>query len=284
MNIADTLHDRPVSEVDLSRYVSVTRGDTVAATIAAMSDAGRSIAFVIGEQRLAGVLTQRDVLMKVLGEEGMCECPVGAVMTSDPVTMRPTDSVADGMAKMTEQWVRSIPVIGDDGAILGNFSYYSVMHLASELLSEKASRTEPELSAQHGLMFVDFTGLQNSPAVTVTPDDTVGAAVHQMRARATGIVVVVNERHHVLGTLSEFDLQTKVACRDSALETLKVEEVMTTDPITISIRSSVAESVRMMADHEVSHVALVGETGLLVGIASFRDVADYFDTSLTALG
>lgn len=284
MNIADTLHDRPVSEVDLSRYVSVTRDDTVADTIAAMSDAGRSIAFVMIDEQLAGVLTQRDVLMKILAESGVCERPVAELMTSDPVTMKPSDSVADGMAKMTEQWVRSIPVIDDDGTVLGNFSYYSVMHLVSELLSEKSSRTEPELSAQHGLMFVDFTGLHNTPAVTVTAEDTVGAAVHQMRSRATGIVVVVNERHHVLGTLSEFDLQTKVACRNSALETLKVEQVMTGDPVTISVRSSVAESVRMMADHEVSHVALVGETGLLVGMASFRDVADYFETSLAALG
>ena len=38
-----------------------------------------------------------------------------------------------------------------------------------------------------------------------------------------------------------------------------------------------------MAEHEMSHVALVAETGRPLGVATFRDVADYFENSLQAL-
>ncbi|MGA7271450.1 MAG: CBS domain-containing protein [Acidimicrobiia bacterium] len=284
MNIADTLYDKPVSDLDLSRYVRVDPTQSVAETIAAMDAAGRSVAFAMEGAQLSGVFTQRDVLMKVIGNSGICHTPLAEVMTPSPVTIKASDSVAEGMAVMTEQWVRSVPVLGPDQAVVGNFSFYTVMHLVSELLAKKAARNESELSAQHGLMFVDLTGLQTTPAVTVAPDDTVEATVHQMKARARGSVMVVDGRHHVVGMLSEFDLQTKVACRRSDLDQIEVAAVMETDPVTLSVRSPVAEAVTTMADHEISHVGLLGESGRLVGMASFREVADYFDSSLAVLG
>ncbi len=284
MNIADTLYDKPVSDLDLGRFVEVTPDRSVAETIAAMNQAARSIAFVTEDARLAGIFTQRDVLMKVIGGDEVCHRSVSEVMTTSPFTVKASASVAQGMAVMTEQWVRSVPVIGPDEMVLGNFSFYTVMHLVSELLAEKASRSESELSAQHGLMFVDLTGLQTTPALTVSPDDTVETAVHQMRARARGSLMVIDERHHVVGTLSEFDLQNKVACRRSDLEQVTVAAVMDNDPVTLSVRSPVAEAVTTMAEKEISHVGLLGESGRLVGIASFREVADYFDSSLAVLG
>lgn len=284
MNIADALYDKPVSDLDLSRFVRVDPTQSVAEAIAAMNGAARSVAFAMEGTQLAGIFTQRDVLMKVIGDSQICHGSVAEVMTPAPATMKASDSVAQGMAVMTEQWVRSVPVLGPDHAVMGNFSFYTVMHLVSRLLGEKAARSESELSAQHGLMFVDLTGLQTTPAVTVTPGDTVETAVHQMKVRARGSVMVLDERNHVVGTLSEFDLQNKVACQRSDLDQLSVASVMETDPVTLSVRSPVAEAVTTMADHEISHVGLLGESGRLVGIASFREVADYFDSSLAVLG
>jgi CBS domain-containing protein len=284
VNIADTLYDKPVSDLDLSRFVEVEPTQSVAETIAAMNQAARSVAFAMDGSRLAGIFTQRDVLMKVIGDAEICHSPVSEVMTTTPATIKASDSVAKGMAVMTEQWVRSVPVMGPDETMMGNFSFYTIMHLVSELLAEKASRSERELSAQHGLMFVDLTGLQTTPAVTVSPDDTIDTAVHQMKARARGSMMVTDDRHHVVGTLSEFDLQNKVACRRSDLDRVTVAAVMDPDPVTLSVRSSVAEAVSTMADQEISHVGLLGESGRLVGIASFREVADYFDSSLAVLG
>lgn len=284
MNIADTLHDKPVSELDLSRYVTVPSDATVATVVAAMNEAGRSCAFVTKDGALAGIFTQRDVLTKVVGEADVCDQPIETVMTPMPHTIRPSASVADGMAVMTEQWVRSVPVVADDGSIVGNFSFYTVMRLVSDLLGEKASRNESELSAQHGLMFVDFTGLHVAPAVAVLADDSLATVVHQMRARARGEVIVVDGREHVIGTLSEFDLQTQVACQTTDLAAMTVSDVMTPDPVTTSVRSPVADAVRRMAENRISHVPLVGESGRLVGQASFRDVANYFESSLAVLG
>lgn len=283
MNIADTLHDKTVSELPLDRFVAVGLDTSVKETVGVMNDAERSCAFVLQGDALVGIFTQRDVLTRVLGDPSVCDRPVETVMTPSPHTVPPTASVAEGMAVMVAEWVRSVPVVSEDGGVIGNFSFYTVMRLVSDLLSERASRTERELSAQHGLMFVDFTGLQMTSTVTMTPDESVEVAVHRMDARGVGVVPVVDERQHVVGTLSEYDLQTKVACSRSELGRIPVGEVMESSPVMISVRSAVAEAVVTMADHACSHVALVGESGRLVGMASFRQVADYFETSLAAL-
>lgn len=284
MNIADTLTDKPVSDLDLSRYVAVDRATPIEEVVARMNERRRSCALVTDGSGLVGIFTQRDVLERVVGDPDANSRPVETAMTPGPRTILPTATVADGMAVMTEMWVRSVPVVTDGGKLEGNLSFYTIMHLVSGLLAQKASLTESELSAQHGLMFVDFTGLHMAPAVTVSPRDTVDRAVHQMRTRAQGMLLVTDPREHVVGTLSEFDLQAKVACRRTDIDQIRVREVMSTEPVTLSVRSPVAGAVARMAENEVSHVALVGESGRLVGMASFRDVADYFESSLAALG
>lgn len=283
MNIADTLHDMPVSELDLSRHVTVETGTSVGDTIRRMNDGGRSCAFVVDDGALVGIFTQQDVVTRVLGVDGICERPVQDVMTPSPRTITSDASVNDAMAVMTELWTRSVPVVDDD-RIVGNFSFYTAMKVIAELLGGKASRTESDLSAQHGLMFIDFTGLNIVPAVTFTMDETVDAAVHAMKARAVGSVLVVNARESLVGVLSEFDLQTKVACTGATLADIPIESVMNDDFVALTIRAPISHAVARMAEHEMSHVPLVGETGRPVGVATFRDVAEYFEASLETLG
>lgn len=282
MNIADTLHEMPVSELDLSRHVTVEIDTPVRDVIGQMNDAGWSSAFVVDDGALVGIFTQRDVVTRILGVDGVCDQPIGDVMTPEPRTVTSSASVNEALAVMTELWTRSVPVVDDD-RITGNFSFYTAMKVIADLLAKKSSKAESGLSAQHGLMFVDFTGLHTTPAVTVGLDDTVATVVHHMKARAIGSVLVVNARESLVGVLTEFDLQTKVACTGADLDTTTVESVMKTEPVTLTVRSPIADAIVRMAQHEMSQVALVAETGRPLGVATFRDVADYFDSSLQAL-
>lgn len=282
MNIADSLRAIPVAELDLSGYVTTEVGTTVGETVSAMNAAGRSSALVVEGETLVGIFTQWDVVMRVLAVEDACDLPVDEVMTHEPRSVSSEASVSDAMSVMNEAWVRSVPVV-HDGHIVGNFTYYTAMKLVAELLSDKAVRSESDLSAQHGLMFVDFTGVRTDPAVTVRVDDTLETAVQQMRWRGVGSVLVVSDRETLVGVLTEFDLQTKVACTGQDLGSA-VETVMQPHPLALDARSPIADAVAGMARHEISHVVLVAETGKPVGMADFNDVVEYFETSLAALG
>lgn len=283
MTVADTLNDTPVSALDLSRHVIVSTTDTVAETIGALNDAGYSCALVADEGALAGIFTQRDVLMRVMGEPGAAEQPISELMTESPRSIESSQSVAEALAIMNELYVRSVPVLDDSGGIVGNVSYYVLMQLIAELLADHALGTPTEVSAHHGLEFVDFTGLNTSAPVTVNPDDPLAAAVHQMKSRAIGSVFVVDHRENLVGVVTEFDLQARRAWEEPDLTTRTVAEFMTPDPIALAVRRPIADAIQEMAASGFSHVPLLGESGRPIAVASFRDVADYFETSVSVL-
>ena len=202
---------------------------------------------------------------------------------STPVrTVDPTASAQDALDIITAWWVRSVPVLDGD-TVAGNVSYYDLMRLMAQLVSaqldERAS--EPELA--HSLTLVDFTGLPIRPPITVAVSDTADIAAHHMRTRAVGSVLVVDDREQLAGVLTEFDLQTKVGCEQEDLTRIGVKDLMSDHPVAVPARSPIAEALAAMAEHEFSHVPLLGETGRPVGVASFRDIAAYLESSLQTL-
>ena len=210
----------------------------------------------------------------------LCDDPVGDEMTRSPRTMRPDQSVADGLAIMREWWVRSVPVVDDAGGLVGNFSWYTVMRTMAEILNRPSEPDQTGPGVEHGLEFVDFTGLNISTPVTVYEHDTADVAAHHMRARALGSILVVDQREHLTGIISEFELLVKMACTGADLEKVTVGEMMSPDVVTLSVRSKIADAIQEMADKGLSHAPLLGESSRPVGVASFRDIAAYFETSL----
>ena len=284
MNIAESLAAMPVTDMDLSRYVAVPADSTVAEAVAAMNAEGRSIACVMADGWLVGVFTQRDIMMRVIGRSRVWDHPVSDQMTRSVRTVTNGQSVADGLAIMSDWWVRSVPVLDGDDRLVGNLSYYSVMQTIAALIGEHLGGPNQEPEIRHSLTLIDFTGLHTSPPVIVNQNEAVEIAAHHMRARAIGSVLVVDGHHRLVGVLTEFDLQTKLGCEHGNLTNIAVRDVMTPDPIAFAARAPIADAIEQMADRGFSHLPLLGESGKPVAVASFRDIATYLETSFAALG
>lgn len=279
MAMADDLAKLRVSDLELGRYVAVEPSQSVAATVRAMSDTDYSCACIVDDGGLIGVFTQRDVLMRVLGRPLVCDRPIGEEMTQTLRTMRADQSVADGLAVMREWWVRNVPVLNDEG-LVGNLSWHTVMRTMAGLLNRPEEEAQGEPGLQHGLAFVDFTGLHTTTPVLVSEDTTADVAAHHMRARAIGSVLVVDQREYLVGILTEFELLKRFGCTAEDLADVTVGEMMEPDVVTLSARSSIADAIQQMADKGFSHAPLLGESPRPVGVASFRDIASYFETSI----
>lgn len=285
MRIADALAQTPVSSLDLSRHVTVSTDDTVADTVAAMAEAERSCACVVGDNdELVGIFTQRDVLTRVLGRRRIWDRPVSEEMSRPVRTMTDDRSVADGLAVMADWWVRSVPVVDEGNRVVGNLSFWTVLNTISGLLAARVDSGDAGPMIRDGLRFVDFTGLNLHPPVTVTAGETVDVAVHHMRNRGIGMVLVVDDREHLVGVVTEFALLRKLGCERDDLAAIAIDDVMDSRPNTLHVRSSVAEALVTLTAHQDSHVTLTGETDRPVGVASFRDIAAYIESSIEALG
>lgn len=282
--IADALAEINVSDLDLSRYVAVEPSEKVAETVRAMRESDYSSACVVSDGELAGIFTQRDVLTRVIGRPHVCDNPVGEEMTTTVRTMQADQSVADGLTIMRQWWVRNVPVLDGDHHLVGSLSWYTVMRTIAGLLDNPAEETPTEPTFEDEMEFVDFTGLNTSPPVLVSSGETADVAVHHLRTRAIGSVLVTDERGHLVGIVTEFDVLTSLGCASDDLSSVPIGEVMTPDPVTLSARSPVVEAIRQMAERNFSHAPLMGESGRPVSVASFSDIVSYLDTSLESLG
>ena len=87
-----------------------------AATAMESSDLG-SLAVVEGME-LLGLITERDIRRAVAAGTDL-DIPVSAVMSDDPDTFDPDLDVWDAASWIAESGYRHLPVVDDDGALLG---------------------------------------------------------------------------------------------------------------------------------------------------------------------
>jgi CBS domain-containing protein len=89
-----------------------------AAQIMRKSDIGDVI--VVEGKRLFGILTDRDIVVRVLAEGRDPEAtPVSDICSRELTTVRPTDSVGSVVRVMRDKAIRRLPVVEETGEVIG---------------------------------------------------------------------------------------------------------------------------------------------------------------------
>lgn len=74
---------------------------------------------VVEGSRLVGIITDRDMVVRVLAEGNGAETTVGDAMSTDLVTVGPDDYVFEAIRLMGDKQVRRIPVVRENGELAG---------------------------------------------------------------------------------------------------------------------------------------------------------------------
>jgi CBS domain-containing protein len=85
--------------------------------------------------RLVGIVTDRDLVINALAD-GNFDATVGDVMTAQPHAARENDDIARVQQIMSEEQVRRVPVINDQGGVVGIISQADLA-LADGSVSER---------------------------------------------------------------------------------------------------------------------------------------------------
>lgn len=110
---------------------TVDPGTPVAEAIRRMHEEGTDCLLVADGERLVGIFTDRDAVVKVAGR-GLSAFNVRDVMTPDPVVLREGDSVALAIHKMAVGGFRHIPIVDRAGRPIGVVSAADVFrHLVA---------------------------------------------------------------------------------------------------------------------------------------------------------
>ncbi len=105
----------PLSEVHPHLPMTIASTATAADAVRQMQEASVGCLIVADDGAVRGILSERDLVLKTDGVP-LDAIPVSALMTADPVVLRPDDSVAVAIHKMAVGGFRHIPLVSDGRA------------------------------------------------------------------------------------------------------------------------------------------------------------------------
>ncbi|KFB66237.1 CBS domain-containing protein [Candidatus Accumulibacter vicinus] len=108
--------------------VTVSPDDPVFYALQVMSDANVGALLVLDNEQLVGIFSERDYARKViLFGKASKDTPVRAIMTDKVLYVTPDRTVDECMAIMTDKHIRHLPVLDDEGKVLGIVSIGDVV-------------------------------------------------------------------------------------------------------------------------------------------------------------
>ena len=134
-----------ISRLDLTTYATARAGTSVAETLALMRERRVSAVLVEDEaDRIVGIFTERDVLLKVAGEVDAMDQSVDSVMTPKPQTLSPDDTVGHALQLMNEGHYRNVPVLDEDQGVVGNLSQHALITFLTDRYPKEIYNLPPE--------------------------------------------------------------------------------------------------------------------------------------------
>ena len=124
---------KTVREVMTSNPCSIDAGKTVAYAAKMMRDEDVGIAPIVEGDRLVGVLTDRDIAVRVVADGRDPEqVKVTEVASRDVVTLDPQQDLDEALRLMARNQVRRLPVVEEDGRLAGVVAQADVAQEADE--------------------------------------------------------------------------------------------------------------------------------------------------------
>ena len=134
-----------VSEVMTAQVVTATPRSTIAEVARTMVKVESGVVPIVDDGRVVGLITDRDIVIRVVAEGLGLDTPVAAVMTEEVETCREDDNVADAAAKMGSLQIRRLMVLNDDGKVAG---ILSLGDIALDYGDKAVGHTLEEISAE----------------------------------------------------------------------------------------------------------------------------------------
>lgn len=109
-----------------------------------MKHYGRGCVLIVDGEKLIGIFTERDLLNRVDHSDVVwSQVPVGDIMTPLPMVIRPEDSLAEAIRRLTEGHRRHLPVV-DEGGVRGVISIRDILAYIAGRFPEEMMNLPPD--------------------------------------------------------------------------------------------------------------------------------------------
>lgn len=134
-----------VSEAMTAQVATATPQTTIAEVARTMAQIESGAVPVMEDGKVVGLITDRDIVIRVVAKGGSVDGPVSEVMSDDVESCSEDDNVADAAAKMGNHQIRRLVVLNDQGKLAG---ILSLGDIAQDYGAKAVGKTLEEISAE----------------------------------------------------------------------------------------------------------------------------------------
>lgn len=132
-----------VSDAMTAQVVTATPSSTITEVARIMAEIESGAVPVTEGSKVVGMVTDRDIVIRVVAERGSLDGPVSAVMSENVETCREDDDLADAAARMGARQIRRLVVLNSGGRLAG---ILSLGDIAADCDAKAVGRTLEEVS------------------------------------------------------------------------------------------------------------------------------------------
>ena len=103
-------------------------------------------------------------------------------------------------------------------------------------------------------------------------EDNLMKTAEVMRHRDCGVVPVIDDERRVVGMLTDRDLCLAVVARNRKASDVKTGDLIKGEAIICAADDKIESALRKMRKNQIKRLAVIGESGELVGIVSVSDI------------
>jgi CBS domain-containing protein len=117
---------------------------TLRTVVRRMRDERSGCALLTRDDKLAGIFTERDLVLRVVGVEGALDQPVSEWMTTDPDRVHEKDPVAAALRLMRRRGYRDVPVVDEADRVVGCVRHKDIVDYVAEVYPEQVLNLPPD--------------------------------------------------------------------------------------------------------------------------------------------
>ena len=242
-----------VRDVMSKDVATVSPDQTVISTSQIMSERRVSCVVVVDRTFVVGVLTETDLLKKiVLSGKDFYEKPVATIMSKSVVSVSEDDSVLTASRIMQAKHIKRLPVLADE-----------------KLVGIVTQTDLTRALAQYG-RWRDVAEIMTSNLCTLQSNESVTEAAKTMASKNISSIIAMNGEKPV-GILTQRDFFTKILAKGKDPQHTKIADAMSSPPVCVPPNYSVHSSSRTMEDLKIRRLVVM-EGEKLLGIVTQTDI------------
>lgn len=137
------LRNEKVRAVAQQEPLSVGSDTPLDQALAAMRRGGGDALLIIDGGRLTGIVTERDVLTRVLGHAVDGSRPVSDFMSGEPRTLDAEATLIEAMTAMESGHYRNLPLVDDAGQVVGMLRQQDLLAYVAEAFPQEILNLPP---------------------------------------------------------------------------------------------------------------------------------------------